>query len=166
MTRWTSIDSKRVRCCSSSSGLGPSGQRGRSGRGAKRFTACSFSGCRRWHSSPSRLHRGEALHSMRPKNNYRRCPCLLLLLVCVVFLSCDLSLGQQANGTDLPPDAPKPDAAQAKGFFARWAEFYRQDWSKTSASSPDASSSTPERRGLPSPLDSPPFPNSDWSYGG
>jgi hypothetical protein len=103
---------------------------------------------------------------MRPKNNLRCCPRLLLLLVSVVFLSCDLSLGQQANGIDLPPDAPKPDAAQAKGFFARWAEFYRQDWSKTSASPPDASSSTPERRGLPSPLDSPPFPNSDWSYGG
>jgi hypothetical protein len=103
---------------------------------------------------------------MRPYHTLRRGQGLLLLLVCVVFLSCDLSLGQQSNGADLPPDAPKPGSAETKGFFARWAEFYRQDWSKTSASSPAASSSTPERRGLPSPLDSPPFPNSDWSYGG
>jgi hypothetical protein len=54
-----------------------------------------------------------------------------------------------------------PSIAESKSFFARWAEFYRQDWWGTTASSP-----APERRGLPSPLDSPPFPNADWSYGG
>jgi hypothetical protein len=82
--------------------------------------------------------------------------------VCVVFLSCGLSAGQQADKEKDPsPDAPKPGTAEAKGFFARWAEFYRRDWWGTPASSP-----APERRGLPSPLDSPPFPNADWSYGG
>jgi hypothetical protein len=58
-------------------------------------------------------------------------------------------------------NAPKPNVANQKGFFARWAESYREDWSGTAASSPP-----PARRGLPSPLDSPPFPNADWSYGG
>jgi len=52
--------------------------------------------------------------------------------------------------------------AETKGFFARWADFYRQDWSPPPANG----ASAPPRRGLPSPLDSPPFPNSDWSYGG
>ena len=48
-----------------------------------------------------------------------------------------------------------------KNFWERWAEFYREDWTGTTPSSP-----APERRGLPSPLSSPPFPSEDWSYGG
>ena len=84
------------------------------------------------------------------------------MFVFVAFFSCPLSPAQQTNGEPNPlPDAPKPGIAEAKGFFARWAEFYRQDWSGTTPASP-----TPERRGPPSPLDSPPFPNADWSYGG
>jgi len=80
---------------------------------------------------------------------------------------CDLSRGQQAGSqTDASPGAPKSSNTNAKGFFARWADFYRRDWFETAASSPAASSPAPARRGLPSPLDSPPFPNSDWSYGG
>jgi len=68
---------------------------------------------------------------------------------------------KQTNQTGPPPDAPTASVTQPKSFFARWSEFYRQDWAGTAASSP-----APPRRGLPSPLDSPPFPNSDWSYGG
>ena len=84
------------------------------------------------------------------------------LLVCFVLLLCAQSLAQQADAGASPiPDAPKPSIPEAKGFFVRWAEFYHQDWWGTPASSP-----APARRGLPSPLDSPPFPNSDWSYGG
>jgi hypothetical protein len=99
---------------------------------------------------------------MRSKNNSRRCQYFSSLLVYVVFLSADLSQGQQADRpTDSLPNAPKPNITEKKGFFDRWAESYRQDWSGTAASSP-----APARRGLPSPLDSPPFPNSDWSYGG
>jgi len=99
---------------------------------------------------------------MRSKNNSRRCQYFFSLLVCGAFLSGDLSQGQQADRpTDSLPNAPKPNLAEEKGFFARWAESYRQDWSGTAASSP-----APARRGLPSPLDSPPFPNADWSYGG
>ena len=99
---------------------------------------------------------------MRSKNNSRRRQYFFSLLVCGVFLSGDLSQGQQADRpTDSLPDAPKPNLAEEKGFFARWVESYRQDWSGTAASLPP-----PARRGLPSPLDSPPFPNADWSYGG
>jgi hypothetical protein len=47
------------------------------------------------------------------------------------------------------------------GFFKRLSQAYAQDWQGTAASG-----SEPPRRALPSPLDSPPFPNSDWSYGG
>jgi hypothetical protein len=71
----------------------------------------------------------------------------------------DLASAQQSEKS--LPDAPPPGTAEAKGFLARWAEFYRQDWSGTAASSP-----APARRGVSSPLGSPPFPNSDWSYGG
>jgi hypothetical protein len=103
---------------------------------------------------------GEAI-SMRLKNSSRPAQFFPLFL-CIVFLSCDLSLGQQVDRETYPlPDAPKPSISKAKGFFARWEESYRQDWSGIPASSP-----APARRGLPSPLDSPPFPNSDWSYGG
>jgi hypothetical protein len=98
---------------------------------------------------------------MRPNNAVRLCQ-LFLLFLGVAFLSCSVCLGQQADQESAPlPGAPKGSIAETKGFFARWAEFYRQDWSGTTASSP-----TPARRGLPSPLDSPPFPNADWSYGG
>ena len=71
--------------------------------------------------------------------------------------------GQSVGNADRLPDAPKSNIseAEAKGFFARLAQFYRQDWWGKAASS-----AAPARRGAPSPLDSPPFPNADWSYGG
>lgn len=46
-------------------------------------------------------------------------------------------------------------------FLKRLFEAYARDWSSTANSGPE-----PPRRVLPSPLNSPPFPNSDWSYGG
>ena len=99
---------------------------------------------------------------MLARNNSHRRKCFVPLMVCVVLLSHSLSSGQQADrNSDASPDAPKPGAAESWGSFARWVEFYREDWSGTAASSP-----APQRRGPPSPLDSPPFPNSDWSYGG
>jgi len=81
-------------------------------------------------------------------------------LLSAVLLACAASQAQDAK-KEAPPDTPKPASTEAKNFFARWAEFYRQDWFGPAASSP-----APARRGAPSPLDSPPFPNSDWSYGG
>jgi hypothetical protein len=98
---------------------------------------------------------------MRPNNRLRLCQFFVLFVV-VAFFSCSPCLTQQVDKETSPlPDAPKPSIPEAKGFLARWAEFYRLDWSGPTASSP-----APARRGLPSPLDSPPFPNADWSYGG
>jgi hypothetical protein len=69
-----------------------------------------------------------------------------------------------ANAQQIP-DAPRPGAsATANGkrnIFEGWADFYKEDWKGTAAVGPAA-----PRRGLPSPLNSPPFPNADWSYGG
>jgi len=48
-------------------------------------------------------------------------------------------------------------------FLHRLAHAYAADWHP---SPPDPNAPEPPRRAIPSPLDSPPFPNSDWSYGG
>lgn len=55
-----------------------------------------------------------------------------------------------------------PTADPLKGNFAqRLMQFYREDWKGTLPSSPATA-----RRGPDPPLDSPPFPSGDWSYGG
>jgi hypothetical protein len=46
-------------------------------------------------------------------------------------------------------------------FFERLVQFYKQDWAGKNPAGP-----SPAKRGLPAPLDSPPFPSSDWIYGG
>src|ERR1700730_3594593 len=92
------------------------------------------------------------------KNARRRIVCLLL---CMAF-SCLYSIAQQDNQNNPSfPDSPSKKDPETKGFFARFIDFYREDWHGSTPSPP-----APPRRGLPSPLDSPPFPNSDWSYGG
>jgi hypothetical protein len=50
---------------------------------------------------------------------------------------------------------------EAAGFLKRLYKAYAADWGV-----PAASAAAPPTRGQPSPLNSPPFPNSDWSYGG
>ena len=64
--------------------------------------------------------------------------------------------------------APAQDTATATegDVFARLFRFYQQDWRVTPAASAPAATPLPARRGLPQPLDSPPFPSADWSYGG
>src|ERR1700723_762668 len=98
---------------------------------------------------------------MRPKDNLNLRLCqFFILFVVVAFLPSRICRAQQEDKETPPlPNSPKPTIPEKKNFFARWAEFYRRDWSGTSASSP-----APARRGLRSPLDSPPFPNADWSY--
>ena len=62
----------------------------------------------------------------------------------------------------IPPRPPAPaDPYAGEGFFRRLVSFYRMDWTGTTP----ASTAAP-RRGVPSPLNSPPFPSADWSYGG
>jgi hypothetical protein len=57
--------------------------------------------------------------------------------------------------------AASPSVTAPAGFWKRLFRAYASDWKGPASSGPE-----PPRRGLPSPLNSPPFPNSDWSYGG
>ncbi len=104
---------------------------------------------------------------MRLRKIFLRHQSLVSLFLFFLCGSCALSTAQRpTESTAAPADAPKPDTTESKGFFVRWAEFYRQDWRSAATASVDANSPSPARRGPPSPLDSPPFPNADWSYGG
>jgi hypothetical protein len=86
-------------------------------------------------------------------------PARFLTIVCLILLSPILSTSQQPT-----PEAPQPDPTAQPNFFTRLFTFYHQDWFPPPPTVPPTPA--PPRRGLPSPLDSPPFPNSDWSYGG
>ncbi|GAA3750545.1 porin [Terriglobus aquaticus] len=83
-----------------------------------------------------------------------------------VLLASSLCLAQTSPApADAGPTPTAPSASASPGqsgdFWQRLAAYYRQDWNGTAASGP-----APARRGLPSPLSSPPFPSADWSYGG
>ena len=67
----------------------------------------------------------------------------------------------QASAQQTATQNPAQDHVLEGNFFQRLAQFYRQDWAGTNPSTP-----LPPKRGLPAPLDSPPFPSSDWGYGG
>ena len=84
------------------------------------------------------------------------------LLLFAVLITIAAQGSSHAQG---PAAAPVPSTAAAPqpNFLARWASYYRTDWHPD----PHATASpSPGRRGAPSPLDSPPFPSADWSYGG
>jgi Putative beta-barrel porin-2, OmpL-like. bbp2 len=90
--------------------------------------------------------------------------CTLSLVFVLIFSSFFQSAAQTQSGTQTRPDLPEgptPKTQPKRNFFERWADFYREDWRGTAPPGP-----APARRGPPSPLDSPPFPNADWSYGG
>jgi hypothetical protein len=54
-----------------------------------------------------------------------------------------------------------PDPESQGNFFQRLRKFYAADWTGKVIGS-----AAPERRALNAPLESPPFPSSDWGYGG
>jgi hypothetical protein len=93
-----------------------------------------------------------------PKRFHR----FLLLFCCCFVMFAIPSLSQEPAAPSAPPDAPKP--APSGGIFARLAHFYHEDWFPAPVSGAPAPAAP--RRGLASPLDSLPFPNADWSYGG
>ncbi len=79
----------------------------------------------------------------------------IALIICVPRL--DVAHAQQT--TD---QAPVPTGSTPSGsLLQRMIDFYAKDWKGGAAAGPAA-----VRRGPASPLDSPPFPSSDWSYGG
>jgi hypothetical protein len=71
-------------------------------------------------------------------------------------LALGLSLGQSAS------ISPAADRTTAGNFFRRLFRAYWDDWTGRSAT--DAAD--PRRRWTPAPVSGPPFPFSDWPYGG
>ena len=95
---------------------------------------------------------------------------LVITTVCCALLTSELLYGQStsagtaAQGPVAASSFPAALSAQDTkdtNFFSRFITFYREDWTGTTPASDAA-----PRRGLPSPLSSPPFSSSDWSYGG
>ena len=73
-------------------------------------------------------------------------------------------LKAQASAT--PPAAPVPSTGTHGNFFFRLADAYRQDWHPSPPSLSAPAASAPVRRGYDGPLDSTPFPGTDYSVGG
>jgi Putative beta-barrel porin-2, OmpL-like. bbp2 len=67
----------------------------------------------------------------------------------------------QEAQTQGPATANTLDPESQENVFKRLGKFYAADWTGKLRGSP-----TPERRALDAPLESPPFPSSDWGYGG
>lgn len=85
-------------------------------------------------------------------------------LALLPILSCGLAAQDQSHSSQSQA-AVESDAQTSRaddhGFFARLFKFYQDDWNDTAENGPE-----PRRRIPPPPLDSPPFPNADWEYGG
>jgi hypothetical protein len=77
------------------------------------------------------------------------------------FASSSASAVEVAPGQALDLTLTLGPEASPGGFLKRLTRAYIDDWKGTTAGGPEA-----PRRVPPSPLNSPPFPNSDWSYGG
>jgi len=59
------------------------------------------------------------------------------------------------------PGSVQGHAPPTPNFFSRLSRAYRDDWKGVTRDSPE-----PPRRGFPAPVSSPPYPFSDWPYGG
>jgi hypothetical protein len=84
-------------------------------------------------------------------------PCLRVSVVLLVFLA------TTGITQTVPADVGGRDktSTSSDNLFKRLFNFYRDDWNGTAQNGPE-----PRRRVPPPPLDSPPFPTSDWQYGG
>jgi Putative beta-barrel porin-2, OmpL-like. bbp2/Carboxypeptidase regulatory-like domain len=70
-------------------------------------------------------------------------------------LSIDVPLGPQVS------DSPASQKREAGSFLHRLVKAYAEDWKGSTTGGTD-----PARRGSLAPVDGPPFPFSDWPYGG
>jgi hypothetical protein len=93
---------------------------------------------------------------------------LCIFALCLILLAGGAANAQSTDGggtaAEATPDnagAPVTDGRERRGFFARFAHVYLEDWKGTGTLAPE-----PPRRGFPAPESSPPFPFSDWPYGG
>jgi len=83
-------------------------------------------------------------------------------LVFLISISSNRLAGQET--AESLPQAPQPAQSTNSSdgnFFERLGNFYVNDWTGKAVSGPSAA-----RRALDAPLDSSPFPSSDWGYGG
>ena len=98
----------------------------------------------------------------------RPCPKSIALLF--VFCTSITSIARAQEIKNIPQFTVTLDdalpASSPPGFFRRLANYYHNDWFPTPAPSGAQAAPVPQKRGLPSPLDSPPLPSSDWGYGG
>jgi hypothetical protein len=94
-------------------------------------------------------------------------PNVLLIVLCVV-IGTAAARGQEVR--NIPNFIAAPDGgsatSSAPGFFRRLTNYYHDDWFPPPQSGAAQPSPAPQKRGLPSPLDSPPLPSADWGYGG
>jgi hypothetical protein len=88
---------------------------------------------------------------------------LFSLSLSTVFFSSSVLMAQESNQN--PPVPTSNSSTLGNGpsdsFFHRLAEAYKEDWKPTQAAGPE-----PVRRGYAGPLDSTPFPGTDYSVGG
>ncbi len=94
-------------------------------------------------------------------------------MLAALMLQTPVSIAQSAGNTSSPeehqpqqqsPQITSSDAeSESSGgtFLQRLGSFYKADWTGKLPSTP-----TPAQRMLVAPLDSAPFPSSDWGYGG
>jgi hypothetical protein len=96
------------------------------------------------------------------------------IAVCLLAFGVPSSIAQKMpSDTQAAQPLPAAPDPYTGNFFERLGEFYQRDWSGEATDGPISGDvhnlpPTPKetKRGLPAPLNSPPFPNSDWGYGG
>jgi len=95
---------------------------------------------------------------------------LLPVFLCVLALAGWANAqGQTPTDSQTPNTSTSADTAtktaeqssEASGFLSRLSRAYQADWNPPAEASPDA-----PRSWYPAPVSSPPFPFSDWPYGG
>ena len=85
----------------------------------------------------------------------------LFLHLPLLFVLANAAQGQSKDMETNKPTGSGDTSLSETSFFARLFTFYHNDWKGSSQNG------TPPARRIPEdPIDSPPFPNADWSYGG
>jgi hypothetical protein len=86
----------------------------------------------------------------------------VLPLFLFAAIPCFSQATQNNNQSESPVSEVEPSpVTDPSNFLGRFADAYRRDWKPTQAAGPARA-----RRGYEGPLDSPPFPSSDYSVGG
>lgn len=110
------------------------------------------------------------------RNSATRFTKLIFITALLIFILSSYARATETPEGNLPPYADTSAALlqaaadtaaqhqaklQSGNFFQRLGRFYADDWTGKLPSGP-----APSRRALEAPLDSAPFPNTDWGYGG